>query len=207
MDRALSVLSTVDVSRETVERLHEFERLVHKWNPVINLVSKSSLTEVWQRHILDSAQLFPHIPKWGERCVDLGSGGGFPAIVLAVISAELSPMLHFTLVESDQRKAAFLREAARLLDLKVAVQAVRIDVLAPMDADVLSARALSPLANLLESAKYHLSKEGLCLFSKGENYMREIDAAHTLFKFDCEVVPSLTDPKGVILKIHGIRNA
>jgi 16S rRNA (guanine527-N7)-methyltransferase len=207
IDRVESLAQIIDVSRETVERLHNFEHLVRKWNPVINLVSKPSLNDIWFRHIIDSAQIFPHIPVKSSICLDIGSGGGFPGIVLAAISAEISPSQRFVLVESDKRKATFLREAARLLDLKLVVHAERIEALEPIDADVLSARALSPLSKLMLSAQRHLSSNGVCLFPKGESYPQEVIDAQTEFNFDCKVIPSLTDPKGAILKIHGIRNA
>jgi 16S rRNA (guanine527-N7)-methyltransferase len=205
--RAQSLASIIDVSRETSEKLYRFEDLVRKWNPTINLVSKPSLSELWDRHIVDSAQLFSHIPSDANRYLDIGSGGGFPGIVLAVISAELAPMRRFTLVESDQRKAAFLREAGRLLEIKLDVRPARIESLAKIEADLLSARALSPLARLLEAAEQHLAQNGTCLFPKGETYRQEIDDAKNIFDFDYEAIPSLTDPKGAILKIHGIRNA
>lgn len=206
MGSEVSLASVVDVSRETVERLREFEKLVRKWNSVINLVSKSSLSDIWYRHIIDSVQLFPYVPKEATNCLDIGSGGGFPGIILAIIAAEALPTQRYMLVESDQRKATFLRESARILGLTVVVQSKRIDALEPIFAEVLSARALSPLSGLLRLAQIHLSESGTCLFPKGETYPQEIAEAQRDFKFDCNVIPSLTDPRGVILKIHGIRN-
>lgn len=203
----LSLLSAVNVSRETVDMLVRFEHLIRKWNPTINLVSKSSLDDLWERHIVDSAQIYRHIPLDARRCLDIGSGGGLPGVVMAVISAELAPEKHFTLVESDQRKATFLREASRSLGLKIDVQASRAETLDPLGADVLSARALAPLSKLLISAQRHLSADGICLFPKGESYLQEIQDAQKLFNFECEAIQSLTDSKGAILKICGIRNA
>lgn len=206
-DSALPLLPVASVSRETVERLVEFERLIRKWNPAINLISKPSLSAFWGRHIVDSAQIYQHIPSNAAKCLDIGSGGGLPGIVLAVISAELAPERTFTLVESDQRKSAFLREASRNLGLKVDVRANRVESLDPLAADLLSARALAPLSKLLVSAQRHLSAGGTCLFPKGESYMKEISDAQKLFTFQCVAIQSLTDEKGAILKIHGIRNA
>ena len=206
-ESALPLLPVADVSRETVERLVEFEQLIRKWNPAINLISKSSLDALWGRHIVDSAQIYQHIPSNALKCLDIGSGGGLPGIVLAVISADLAPERTFILVESDQRKSAFLREASRSLGLKVDVRASRVESLDPMCADLLSARALAPLSKLLASAQRHLSDEGTCLFPKGESYKKEISDAQKLFTFECEAIQSLTDEKGAILKIHGIRNA
>lgn len=207
IDLAQTIAPFADVSRETVERLFLFEQLIRKWNPTINLVSKSSLNDVWLRHIADSAQLYKHIPSDAVNCVDLGSGGGLPGIVLAAISVEQKPERHFTLVESDQRKAAFLREAVRTLGLNAKILAQRTETLDPQDAEVISARALAPLSKLLAAAQRHLAKDGICLFPKGENFAQEIDQARQQFAFECETVQSLTDPNGVILIVHGIRNA
>jgi 16S rRNA (guanine527-N7)-methyltransferase len=202
-----ALTSILDVSRETQSKLEAFEQLVRKWNPAINLVSKASLSSLWSRHIVDSVQLFPHFPENAIDCLDVGSGGGFPGIVLAAIAAELHPAKRFTLVESDQRKATFLREASRQLGLVVDVKSERIELLQPAAADVLSARALAPLSNLLQTAERHLAPGGVCLFPKGESHPKEIEDAQSLFNFDCKIIPSLTDPKGVILKIHGIQHA
>lgn len=206
-DHAQSIAQFVDVSRETVDRLVLFEQLIRKWNPAINLVSKSSLDDVWIRHIADSAQLYRHIPAAARRCVDLGSGGGLPGIVLAAISADHSPGRVFTLVESDQRKATFLREAARTLGLNAVIQAHRAEALDPLDAEMISARALAPLSKLLVSAQRHLAKGGVCLFPKGESFVQEVDEAKKQFEFECDPIQSLTDPNGVILLVYGIRNA
>lgn len=206
-DKAQSLADIADVSRETFERLLSFEKLVIKWNPVINLVSKPSIPEIWQRHIIDSAQIFPHIPPDAINCLDIGSGGGFPGIVLAVMGADKAPSRRFTFVEADQRKATFLREAVRVLGLKVEVLPERVEAIGSLNADVLSARALSPLSKLLVSAQQHLVEGGVCLFPKGETYPQEIRDAKKLFNFDCSIVPSLTAPKCALLKIYGIRNA
>lgn len=206
-DHAHLIAPFADVSRETVERLVMFEQLVRKWNSTINLVSKSSLDDVWIRHIADSAQLNKHIPPDSIRCADFGSGGGLPGIVLAAISADQKPERQFTLVESDQRKATFLREAVRTLGLNAVIMASRTEAIDPLNAEVISARALAPLNKLLASVQNHLVPDGICIFPKGENFALEIDDARKQFEFECDVIPSLTDPKGAILVIHGIQNA
>lgn len=202
-----SIAPFADVSRETVERLCLFEQLIRKWNPTINLVSKSSLSDVWIRHIADSAQIYKHIPNSAVKCADFGSGGGLPGIVLAAISVDQSPQRHFTLVESDQRKAAFLREAVRSLGLNAEIRAQRTESLGPLGAEVISARALAPLSKLLTAAQRHLAQGGICLFPKGENFAQEINEARQEFEFEHQTIQSLTDPNGVILIVHGIRNA
>lgn len=116
-----------NVSRETIERLGTFAALVRKWNPKINLVSKAGLETLWERHILDSVQVFEAAPPNPAHWADLGSGGGFPGIVAAIMAAEKSYRTKFTLVESDQRKAVFLRNAAREIGLRVDVTTERIE--------------------------------------------------------------------------------
>lgn len=196
-----------DVSRETVDRLSLYEQLIRKWNPTINLVSKASVGDLWMRHIADSVQLFKHIPTNALNCADFGSGGGLPGIVVAAMSVEHVPERQFTLVESDQRKATFLREAVRSLGLNTIIQATRTETLEPLDSEVISARALAPLSKLLVSAQRHLKTGGICIFPKGESFKQEIAEARKQFAFECEVTQSLTDPNGAILIVHGIRNA
>lgn len=190
----------LDVSRETLERLKTYETLLKKWNPVINLVSKSTLDDAWTRHFVDSAQVFDLAPP-AAHWADLGSGGGFPGLVVAIIGAEKAPQMKVTLVESDQRKATFLRTVAREMDLPTEVIARRIEQVPPLRADVLSARALAPLDQLLGFANEHLARSGICLFPKGANHQSEIDAALALWRFDLHKVPSQTDPEAVILRI------
>jgi 16S rRNA (guanine527-N7)-methyltransferase len=196
----------LDVSRETIEKLEQFLALIKKWNTAINLVSKPSLAMAWDRHILDSAQIFSVTPESAIHFVDIGSGGGLPGIVLAVLSEELAPDRRFTLVESDQRKAAFLREASRALCLNLTVLSERAESISPLGAEVLSARAFAPLSQLLGTAQRHLLPDGCCLFPKGESYMDEIDAAKKEWTFEYEAITSKTDPRGAILKIYGIQH-
>jgi 16S rRNA (guanine527-N7)-methyltransferase len=195
---------TADVSRETCDRLMQFTTLVEKWNPVINLVSKANLPLLWERHVVDSSQLFDLFLDESLKCADIGSGGGFPAIILAILSLEDKPTRSFILVESDQRKSAFLREAARILGLNVSVISQRITSVAPLEADVLTARAVAPLSMLLGWSIKHMSSKGFCLFPKGEAYRSELEDALNIFTFDYEVLASKTNPNGVILKIQGI---
>lgn len=196
----------LDVSRETSGRLNQFVGLVQKWNPTINLVSKRSANELWDRHILDSAQLFALIPKASRHLADLGSGGGFPGMVLAILASELLPELRVTLVEVDRRKATFLSEAARQLSLRCAVETQRIETLAPLNADVLTARALAPLAVLCGYAERHLATGGLALFAKGAQVDDEIREARQSWAFDMQQRVSRSDPDGRILALREIRH-
>ncbi|WP_050928832.1 16S rRNA (guanine(527)-N(7))-methyltransferase RsmG [Aestuariivita boseongensis] len=193
----------LDVSRETLDRLKAFEALVLKWTPKINLISKKDQADIWGRHILDSLQ----VAECGEPCdhwVDIGSGGGFPGIVLAVYAREYWPKTRFTLIESDQRKCTFLRTSIRELDLNVTVLSQRIEEAPPQNADILSARALADLDTLLGFADRHLSTAGFALFQKGESWQKEVEDARKSWRFKCEAVKSHTHDSAVILKIEGV---
>ncbi|WP_241557915.1 16S rRNA (guanine(527)-N(7))-methyltransferase RsmG [Falsirhodobacter deserti] len=191
----------MDVSRETTDRLNRFSELALKWTRVINLISKTTEADIWKRHIEDSAQLYD-LAGEGAHWVDLGSGGGFPGIVIAIIALEKHPDRRFTLVESDRRKCAFLREATRLCNLKVDVISERIEAVAPLGGDILSARALAPLDHLLGFAARHRQGDGKAVFPKGVNYAEEIAEAARTWHFDPVIHPSITDPAGVIVEVR-----
>jgi 16S rRNA (guanine527-N7)-methyltransferase len=207
MTVAESQLAGQIVSRETMQALREFEALVRHWTPAINLISKSSVPVIWDRHIVDSAQLFSFCPEGAEEWLDIGSGGGFPGLVIAVLAKEAKPKLKITLVESDGRKSTFLREATRALGLKVDVITERVESLPSLQADVLSARALAPLKDLLPFAIQHLAPGGVALFPKGARHSDEVAAAKRSWKFDLESRPSLSDPDAAILIIRNIERA
>jgi 16S rRNA (guanine527-N7)-methyltransferase len=196
-----------NVSRETMERLVALDGLVRRWTPVINLVSKTSLPALWDRHIVDSAQLFPLCPEGASRWVDLGSGGGFPGLVVAILAAEMRPGLRVVLVESDQRKATFLRQAAQTLGVNVTVHAERIEALLPEVADVVSARAVAPLTDLLGFAARHLAADGVAIFPKGGRHSEELAEARRFWNFEADVQPSLSETGAGILVIRKIRRA
>lgn len=197
----------VIVSRETLTKLQTYEALVARWNPAINLVSKATIGSLWERHVLDSAQVFALCPERAGSWVDLGSGGGFPGLVVAVLASELKPDLKVTLVESDLRKATFLRQAAQTLGLSVTVLSKRIESLEPLAADVLSARALAPLPALLGFADRHLSASGVAIFPKGARSEVEIADARKAWAFDIDIHPSLSDAEAAILVIRNIHRA
>lgn len=194
----------VDVSRETFERLEAYVALMKKWNSAINLVSPSTISEIWTRHILDSAQIYDLAPENPNIWCDLGSGGGLPALVVAIMAKDANPDLSVTCIESDLRKATFLRTVARELDLKLSVRSERIEKAAPQNADVLSARALASLDALCGFAERHLKPEGVAIFPKGENYRQEIDEALENWSFQLDTYPSKTHPSAVVLKIKEI---
>ncbi|KPD14376.1 16S rRNA (guanine(527)-N(7))-methyltransferase RsmG [Phaeobacter sp. 11ANDIMAR09] len=198
------LLDQMNVSRETISRLERFEEILLKWNPKINLVSKASLENLWHRHIVDSVQVFTSVKDPGDSWVDIGSGGGFPGIVVAIMAAEYFPKTKVTLIESDQRKSAFLRTAARECGVPVTVLSQRIEQATPQNAHILSARALAELDTLLEFSEQHLAKDGLAVFPKGANWKKEVDKAAERWSFDVEPITSLTETEAVILKIKGV---
>ena len=192
-----------DVSRETFERLEIFSEVLTKWNPKINLVSRKSLEDLWTRHILDSVQVFEIAPN-AKTWLDIGSGGGLPGVIVAILAAEKSPETKVTLMESDQRKCAFLRNAARECSVQVTVKSQRIEGAEPESADIMSARALADLDILLGYSERHLKSDGTAVFPKGANWKKEVDNARNRWRFDCEEITSLTEPEAVILKIKGV---
>lgn len=193
------------VSRETVDRMEVYAALLQKWSPKINLVARSTLDSLWERHFHDSAQLFDLAPENAENWVDLGSGGGFPGAVIAILAAEKRPHLHLTCVESDQRKAVFLRTVFRETGVSAKVQSARIEEIHPQEADVLSARALAPLDDLLSHAQRHLSPGGTALFLKGAEHATEVKEALETWTFQVDTIQSETNPNAVILKMREIR--
>ncbi len=193
----------MNVSRETFEKLSVHVDLLKKWNPRINLVARGTLSEVWTRHIFDSLQVFQQVADC-EHWVDLGSGGGFPGLVCAILATEQSPDTTFTLVESDQRKSAFLRTVIRETGANCTVISKRIEDLDPLRADILSARALADLNTLLSFCDRHLKKDGLALFLKGAAWKKELEQAQREWNFIAEPTISLTEPQAVILKIKGV---
>lgn len=195
-------LHGTDVSRETLDRLKVYTELVKKWNPRINLVSKRSLEDLWVRHILDSVQLYGEVENF-KHWLDIGSGGGFPGMVIGILSASQFPEMKVTLIESDKRKCTFLKTVARETDTKISVLSERIEQAEPQNADVVSARALADLKNLLEFAERHLVDGGTALFPKGVTWQREVENAQKEWHFDYEVTDSLTQSGAVILKVKG----
>lgn len=199
-----SVLDVLNVSREAREQLGIYVDLLTKWNSKINLISKASRDAIWHRHIEDSAQLcrisVVKDPTW----LDVGSGGGLPGLVIAIILKDQELLGRMTLVESDLRKATFLREVVRLLDLPVKVISERIETLQPHNADVISARALAPLSQLFELSYMHLRSSTVMLFPKGETYLAEITQAREKWNFDVKLHKSETHRASAILEVMNV---
>ncbi len=194
------------VSRETLDALSAHVALLEKWQPKINLVSKASLKDVWTRHVVDSAQLWPLIPENATTITDLGSGAGFPGLTLA-ISGRDRPGLKVHLIESDSRKAVFLREAIRATGAPAEVHNARAEVLEPWASDVVTARALAPLIELLPLAVPFVGKGGIALFLKGRSADDELTNARAWGRFEAQALPSHTAGEAQILKLSGFRPA
>lgn len=186
-----------DVSRETLDRLKSYAALLGKWAPRINLVGRSTLPDLWRRHMLDSAQLFPLIPRTARNLVDLGSGAGFPGLVLAIMGA---PDVH--LIESNAKKCAFLREVARETGADVTIHTTRIEAGLSLKADVVTARALAPLPILMEYAKPYLTPSSVCFFLKGSGVEEELTGLCKIWNIREHRYPSVTDSEGVVLRVE-----
>lgn len=191
------------VSRETLDRLRDFEKLLIKWNPKINLIAPGEIPRLWDRHILDSTQIFQHAKPDFTTWIDLGSGGGFPGLVCAILASETEKDQGFTLIEADKRKSIFLQEVIRILGLSTHVHSIRIEAYQGPRADVITARALAPLGRLLELADPMASETTQLLFHKGKRAESELTDARRSWNMSVERIPSLTDPDGVILKLTG----
>ena len=190
-----------DVSRETLAKLEDYAALLRKWTAKINLVSKASESDLEMRHIWDSAQIYGREEgQW----LDLGSGGGLPGVVIGILAQGEGQNLVVKLVESDQRKATFLRTCARELDLPIEISTQRVEDLERHSANVVSARALAPLHVLLNFAAPHLASNGTCIFMKGAAWQEEIAHAQKNWRFSYEATTSKTNEKAAVLRIKDI---
>jgi 16S rRNA (guanine527-N7)-methyltransferase len=196
------------VSRETLEKLKTYEALLRRWQPTINLVAPSTLENAWERHFADSAQLLALAPADALRWLDLGSGAGFPGLVLAIMLTERKGA-KVALIESDSRKAAFLAEIARKTGAPVDILCKRIETAATQAKlspfEVVTARALAPLPRLLSLARPYISPTTVGVFPKGREAEAEIEAAREGFEFDVALTPSLTDAQGQILVVTALQ--
>ena len=197
---------TAELSPETMDRLRTYEILLKKWNKVVNLAASSTIPNLWNRHFLDSAQLLNCTTTAG-RWLDIGSGAGFPGLVLATVATELRPATVFTLIEASAKKCAFMRCVAREIEIGVEVVESRCENVRPQNADVIVARAVAPLTDLLDLAVGHLTATGTLLFHKGRNRAEELHLARKQWRFDLREHRSITDPVAAVLAIQGVERA
>ena len=197
----------LDVSRETHQHLLRYADLLRKWTKRINLVARSTEDNLWRRHIIDSAQVLQLAPHHVGHWVDLGSGAGFPGLIIAIMALETGTPKHVTLVESDARKSAFLRTVIRETGVAASVVTARIEDCAPLEADILSARALADLTTLLAYTERHLAADGTALFHKGIAWQKELQEAKAKWNFRHEVARSITEDGPVLLSITGVSRA
>jgi len=197
-------MKNFNVSRETLNSFCEYENLLCKWNKKINLVSRKTLVDIWDRHFLDSAQIINHVDASEKRWVDVGAGAGFPGLVVALLLRERKIDCDIVLVEKNAKKVFFLNEVIRKLNLNVKVVNNRIDCIDPLNADILTARAFSELKELIELAHRHRKERGICLFLKGENYRSELDKTLNYWFIDYDVFDSLGKSCGKIIRVRKI---
>ncbi len=188
------------VSRETLDRLTAYADLLQTWNKKINLVGKSTADEIWWRHMLDSAQIYQFLPDPTSALVDMGSGAGFPGLVLAIMGAA-----NAHLIEGDQRKCAFLREAARVANVKVTVHAKRMEAVKGLKAGIITARALASLSELLTLAEPFAAHNCVYFFPKGQNVEVELTESRKIWTMSVESIPSRTNPAASILRLSEVR--
>ena len=189
------------VSRETLDRLKRYAALLEDWSARINLGSKGSINDLWRRHFWDSAQLTELIPPASTTLIDLGSGAGFPGLVLAI----MQPELRVTLVEATGKKCRFLEAVAGELQLKTRILNERVEDLPPERFDLITARACAPLPLLLSYAQRFWGEGSRALFHKGQNLASELTEAHKSWRIKIEQHSSRSDPSGIILEIRELQ--
>ncbi len=197
------VAATLDVSRETIERLQIYVDVLQRWQTKINLVASSTIPHIWDRHILDSGQLKLLVPGWEKASwIDLGSGGGFPGMVMGILRPSEAPPIR--LVESNRKKTLFLRDVSRETNANVEILNCRIEELDGQQADIVSARACADLTKLLSWAEPLLSSGGHCVFHKGQYVDDELTEAHKYWRMKVTKRASLTHQHGNLLLIGEI---
>ena len=191
------------VSRETLERLETYAQLLQRWNRHINLIGRATISDLWHRHILDSAQLAPLIPPEAKNLADIGAGAGLPGLILSILNSPAT----IALIEQDQRKCAFLREAIRITESSAILHESRVEDIKLPAQDVVLARACAPLDRLLEMAEKLISIHTMCIFSKGLRVEQELTEARMRWNMRVRQVPSRTDPAGRILVLTEVARA
>lgn len=201
-------LSFLEEMRPELEKFSEF---LLKWQKSVNLISPNTIPHLWKRHIIDSAQLYPFIPDSARLLLDMGSGAGFPGLILAMVNQHLGgPLKTIVLVESDIKKGIFLNEAARVFQLPVRFLNKRMELVTAADlngqkVDVLTARALAPVPVLLKLSQNIRTPETMCLFLKGEQVAAEMKEVSSQSDWDVSSYPSVSDSKGVIIQMRGVK--
>jgi 16S rRNA (guanine527-N7)-methyltransferase len=190
-----------EVNPSQIKNLEDFVLLLLQENEKFNFIGKSTIENIWERHILDSAQLLRFIPNKNVKFADLGSGAGFPGIILSIFG-----LREIHLIEKAFRKSEFLRRAKLFSTNRIFVHQAKLEELAAMEFDCIVSRALAPLDQLLIYSKKFLKKDGYCLFLKGKNLSAELETAQKTFQFEYELHPSLTSSESGIIKVFNINN-
>lgn len=192
----------ITVSRETTEKLERYAAMLREWNEKFNLVAPSTVEHIWTRHFLDSAQIYNLIDDKNHIVADMGSGAGFPGMVLAIMG-----MQNIHLIESIGKKVQFLRTVAVEVAPHATIHHGRVESIHDFKADIVTARAVAPLNDLLCMAATIIKPQGQCFFLKGKNAADELTEAKKYWTFTLNKMPSLSDSSGVILSIGNPRNA
>ena len=193
----------VQISNEALERFVLYANLLRRWQKEINLIGPATISNLWFRHFFDSAQLFPLIPRDAQLLIDIGSGAGFPGLVLALLFEDQErPIIN--LVEANHRKAQFLAEAMRITGVHAIIHRRRIESIYDLKGDVVTARACAPLKKLFGYAHPVLVSRGTCLFLKGQNFQEELTESEKTWKMKVTITESLTNDTGVILTVKNL---
>ncbi len=196
------LINKICVSRETCDLLRLYYDMLVSWNKKINLVSRKSIKTTWNRHFLDSAQLWLYLPQKANKWLDFGSGAGFPGLVIAFISKELKPDLKIVLVEKNKKKALFLNEVVNKIGLNVEILSNNVELIRPQRADVITSRAFGKLDHLLKISYKHQNKDTTALFPKGINFTEEIIISKKKWSYELERIKNIIDSNSFILKIR-----
>lgn len=202
-----NVVRSFSLSEKTMERLDTLVSELERWQKVKNLVGLATLDQVWSRHIADSLQLYALAPT-SKTWLDLGSGAGFPGLVLAILGAEVG--FHVTLVESNARKCAFLRHVVRLTQASATIYPSRLEEVIPKlsgKVEILTARALAPLEQLLSWTEVLFQSGATALFPKGRDVAAELQTAEKNWLIDCEIIPSRIDPESSIVRVNSVQRS
>ena len=196
-----NLIDKMKVSRETITKLKAYEKTLKEWQNKFKLVSNNSLNDAWNRHFLDSLQLMEYIPDDAKTLLDLGSGAGFPAMVIAIASAQRLPDLKVSLVESVKKKTLYLNAVRDLCGVNVNIVNDRIENIDQQKVDVITSRAMCNLTDLLKYAYRFTTKKTTLIFPKGKSYQVELDNAKKYWHFDCKIKQNKICSEGVILLI------